>query len=238
MNYTSKICSSILPLILCSCSTVQNNAQQKLAIADEVYFQEGKVFYIGSITSQKTETALELFDTHKVNSFFITSPGGNVDSAIQLAYRLHSDKVDVHIGKICASSCANYIVPAAAKVFLSKNSLLLWHGSSYQDDVSRQVLENNENYVHWRKLESDFFSAVGITPLVTVCGIDQVTLMDKTLNMLQIKKLAGFTYSLDDLRKFGMNNLITKDGEWTPDYNYNNMKIVTAQYCANVSWKY
>ncbi|WP_233081878.1 hypothetical protein [Rheinheimera soli] len=238
MKYILNSFGVLLLLTICACSSVYVESPRNASVDSDVYFLDGTLFYNGSITSAKNNEAFDLIERNNVESLFINSPGGDVESAIQLSSRVRLHKIDVHIEEFCASSCANYVVPAAKRVFLSKNAILLWHGSSYQDDASESVLSGDEDYKKWRELESKFFSEVGVSPLVTVCGIDQISLTDKALNFLSIKKLAGFTYSLEDLRKFGLNNVAIKESGWSPEYEYKGMKIVKVNYCNDVSWEY
>jgi hypothetical protein len=59
----------------------------------------------------------------------IASSGGNVDLAIFAAYVLKTRALDVEVSGICMSSCANYILPAAKRVFLDQHSAILVHGA-------------------------------------------------------------------------------------------------------------
>lgn len=236
---TLRFLSFILVGMLGACASTENT-QVKSQPEHDVYMDAGNLFFNGSITAEKTKVALTLFDEHKPQAFYISSPGGDVESAIELAYKVRAEKVAVHIGKVCASSCANYILPAAEKAFLGKDSILVWHGSSYQDDLSKRMRENGENsdfIASWRKLESDFYSAVGVSPLITVCGVDQVSLSDKFSHLFQIKKIAGFTYSLEDIKKFGVNNIYLKDDVWQGTPSNSRMNIIKANYCDSVSWQ-
>lgn len=59
----------------------------------------------------------------------ITSAGGETGRTLLTAKRLIG-KLDVLIvDKLCASSCANYLVPAASKLMVNPNSYVILHGS-------------------------------------------------------------------------------------------------------------
>ncbi len=226
----------VVLVLVASCSSYNVESVHDEA-SRQVYFKDGVLYYYGSINKEKNVIAFDVLTGNKVEKVFMSSPGGLVSDAIQLAYRLHREQLDLQIGALCASSCANYIMPAARHVYLDKDSVLLWHGSSFQDDISEKVRDNNAVYVEWRKEENKFFSDIGISPLITVCGIENVSMLDEVLNLLYINKLAGFTYSIEDMKNFGIENIISPDN-WTPKTEYNGMKIVTASYCEQVSWAF
>lgn len=65
----------------------------------------------------------------------ITSYGGNVDTAIAAAYVIWLRQWDVEVVGICASSCGNYLLPAARGVAVSKYALVLLHGGPTEEIV-------------------------------------------------------------------------------------------------------
>ena len=58
----------------------------------------------------------------------ITSPGGPVDIAIAASYLVALQKWDVVVRGVCASSCANYVVPAARRLTVLPYSVIFTHG--------------------------------------------------------------------------------------------------------------
>ncbi len=52
----------------------------------------------------------------------INSPGGEVEAAMKIARHLSRNDVLTIIHGSCSSSCVNYILPAASKLFLEKNT--------------------------------------------------------------------------------------------------------------------
>jgi hypothetical protein len=64
----------------------------------------------------------------KLNSrgqeIIITSAGGNIESAIDIAVRIRQLNISVAVKDYCFSACASYILPAAHKVILMPGSIV------------------------------------------------------------------------------------------------------------------
>lgn len=58
----------------------------------------------------------------------VMSAGGLVTTWLGLGLALLEARPILIVDRICASSCANYIVPAARDVLAVKGSLIVWHG--------------------------------------------------------------------------------------------------------------
>lgn len=215
MKSVLKVFSLVLVALLSACTTTDHNdaRQNSATLEQEIYLDGDTLFYKGSMTTNKTAEAMRLLDEYKPSKLFISSPGGDVESSIRLAQHIHANKIDVHLGRLCASSCANYILPAAENVYFAKDSILIWHGGSYQPDANKMFKANHEFLQSWRAMENEFFLAVGVSPFITVCGMEQVSFFDNLLHLLQIKKIIGFTYSLEDIKKFGVTNIHLAEGE-------------------------
>lgn len=59
----------------------------------------------------------------------ISSEGGRIDMAIKLAQWLHRSRAAVVIDGPCLSSCANYLVPVARQLYLTRRAVIAMHGS-------------------------------------------------------------------------------------------------------------
>lgn len=201
-----------------------------------VYIDGTVLKYLGEINAEANDKAFHLYKEHKVDSLFMSSQGGDVMSGMQLANWIAQKDLDVELGNLCASSCANYILAASKKVSVKTNTKLMWHGSSYQQDVNERVAKNEPFFVKWRQGEEAFFTAHHISKYVTICGMDEVSFIDNVAHYLGISKIGGFTYGIEDLKKFGFNNIVLKDGTWSPTDNLGEYKIFHSHYCSEVSW--
>lgn len=63
------------------------------------------------------------------------SSGGDNIAALALGTLIHRHNWDVEIVDYCASACANFIFPAGKKKYLNRQSLLLFHGGPYQENL-------------------------------------------------------------------------------------------------------
>ncbi|RUO70077.1 hypothetical protein [Pseudidiomarina salinarum] len=225
-------------LLLSACSAVPENpvTLHDYDNAPEIYIDGSTLFYVARISEENNKVAFELAADHQITALYIESPGGLVSQGIALARLVMDQGLDVYVGPLCASSCANYILPAGKQVYLQPDSILGWHGSSYQKDVSNALSNGDERYREWRTMEEQFFTDVQVSQFVTVCGFDDATLMDKWLHGLGIAPIVGFTYSLDQLEAFGFSNIIAPVEGWNPPTLIYGEKVFQAEYCDSMSW--
>jgi hypothetical protein len=95
------------------------------------------IHYNGATTLQLVNCLLEA--PEDASRLVITSAGGNVDLAIFAAHVLKARELDVEVVGLCASSCANYLVPAARRVYLDRHSAILVHGAGGPPDRERLI---------------------------------------------------------------------------------------------------
>ncbi|MGZ5269201.1 MAG: hypothetical protein ACXWC6_01170 [Ramlibacter sp.] len=87
------------------------------------------VVFDGRIDAASVAQALELLKDPAVMRLVITSGGGQVDAAIDLAWAMHARQLDVEVPAACLSSCANYVLPAARRKLLGRPGAVAWHGN-------------------------------------------------------------------------------------------------------------
>ena len=69
-------------------------------------------------------------------TFVITSSGGGDNfTALALGILIHRHHWDVEIIDYCASACATFIFPAGKTKYLNRQSMLLFHGGPYQENL-------------------------------------------------------------------------------------------------------
>lgn len=59
----------------------------------------------------------------------VNSGGGSAHDAMKIGYSMKENGVRIVVSEYCASSCANYLIPAAKSVAVLPNSIILMHGS-------------------------------------------------------------------------------------------------------------
>jgi len=72
---------------------------------------------------------LELLAEPGVQRLVLTSPGGLVAPALDMAQAIHARGLAVEVPASCLSSCANYLFPAGTRKLLGRPDAVAWHGN-------------------------------------------------------------------------------------------------------------
>jgi len=221
-------------VLLSSCSTLKSPKGFEYSTGeDKVFVDSGILYYLGEISGTNNNKAFKAYQENSISSIYISSPGGLVSDGISLARWIDEKELPLKVGRVCASSCANYVLVAAKEVYLKPDSMLIWHGSSYQKNINDLVKKGKGFAVKWRRIEDDFFNDYNVSKLVTVCGFHDVGVLDNILSYFGISEIAGFTYSIDALKKFGFDNLNVDSGNWEPINRFLGKRVIVSNYCAN-----
>lgn len=97
-----------------------------------------KIIYIGPTELGLVHCLLDLGPAG-ATQLEITSSGGSVPTAIWAAQLVETFRLRVSVASFCASSCANYILPAAREVVILPYSIVTVHGAPGLPD--REALE-------------------------------------------------------------------------------------------------
>ncbi len=210
-------------------STVSQNGSKETVYIDS----ENRLHYHGEFEDKKIDDLFVFYQnaSRKPETLYISSGGGSVELGVKLGTWVHKQGLNVMVGKGCASSCANYVFTAGHKKLLSKDSVLIWHGSSYQDNINEKVESGDPDFVKWRQRDEQFFAMLSIDPKITVYGFDTYSLWDQLSALITFDPIMGFDYSLDDMEKLGVRNIVLVDGVWDwrkykPDYNVKRANLV------------
>jgi hypothetical protein len=87
---------------------------------------------------------LESLGSSEIAELRINSRGGDAEKTLKLAQRLVGRIDLIVVDGVCASSCANYLLPIAKRVIVNPNSLVLLHGSIDLDQVAAYVDANRD----------------------------------------------------------------------------------------------
>lgn len=197
----------------------------------------GILFYNGSITSAANNTLFETFNNSEVKPkrLIITSPGGEIRVGMELGRWVREHNLDVEVEELCASACANYVFTAGHFKYLNKNSVLIWHGSAWQEDISIEEAYQaklDKYLAEMRAMESRLFFHLKVDNLLCLYGQSFYGFTDYVKEIFGIGTV-GFDYSLADLQKFGLNNIVLIDNEWDwrkykPKKSYKVKRIVVS----------
>jgi hypothetical protein len=114
----------------------------------------------------------------------VHSPGGNSEEAMLMGRFIHARKLDLEIDRGCASSCANYLFPAAHHKTIPAGAVLGYHGTAYltelagaeemreqltasgmTPDAVAKALPSMKDYVQrLAKQEGEFAAYIGVDP--------------------------------------------------------------------------
>ena len=156
----------------------------------------------------------------RVSRLVIDSGGGDVNQGMDLAEIVLAHQLDVEVERLCASSCANYVFPAAKNKVIQPGAVVVWHGSAIQegldegpglDDIvmadgstlslseKRELLQRNKEqgvryFTEARLRQAALFKRIGVDERVTVMG-------------QQLNSAQEWTLTTADMLRFGINNV-------------------------------
>ena len=192
------------------------NLKRDIKHKEDVYLAKGNIYYFGELSKASNSKVIELYSQAKIKPqrLVIFSGGGDVYLGMQLGEFIFDNKLDVEVNKFCFSSCANYIFTAARNKYLHKDSVLGWHGSSWQPSINKDVVNGVDWAVKWRKAELKFFAKIAVDYRITINGFYQYKWRDYIKALLTGTVIMGFNYSLEDMNKFNVSNIFLIDGHW------------------------
>lgn len=202
-------------IIISGCSTLSSNISPEPET--KVFIDDNNVLhYDGGINEDANSRIFMLYKslTEKPETLEITSNGGDVMEGIRLGNWVFDNKLNVIVGKGCASSCANYVFPAANKKYLRKGSALIWHGNSYQKDVNERVEAKEEFAVRFRVAENRFYQRINVHPLLGEYGHRELKVTFWNFLYHYFNETLGYDYSIDGMKKFGLTNIQLLDDTW------------------------
>jgi len=90
---------------------------------------------ISADTFVKLRSCLARSVEPKKKFVIINSPGGDLAAALALGILIQRHNWDVEIVDTCASACADFIFPAGKTKYLNRQTMLLFHGGPYQENL-------------------------------------------------------------------------------------------------------
>lgn len=212
-----KGCILLLLALLSGCSTLTsgtgNDAENTFA-----GLRDGVLVYEGEITEAANNSLFAAYEraSDKPTRLIISSKGGEIGVGMVLGNWVFQQQLEVEVSTICASACANYVFPAAQVKYLAKDSVLIWHGSAWQKDwdISAEHKAEFDTYLHSiRRQESAFYASIGVDNALSIYGQDNFTFWDRLASLFG-RNTVGYDYSIADLARFGIKNIVLLDAEW------------------------
>lgn len=157
------------------------------------------VVFTGQINQQSAAAFLSLLQDPGIHRLVITSRGGMVTAALDMALAIHQRQLDIEVPTACHSSCANYIFPAARRKIAGGPKAVAWHGNMthvlYRLQTG-QASWNEEMTAAAYQLaarEAEFFSRIGVDGFV--CWFAKTAPYDVD---------DFYALSADDMQRFGI----------------------------------
>lgn len=164
-------CAALLALVLLANLVAAQPAPAASVIADG-----DAVIFKGRIDAGSTAQFLSLLQTPTITRLVITSGGGDVAAALDMAEAIHVRQLDIEVPSVCLSSCANYVFPAGRRKTLGRPDAVGWHGNMahvlFLQDSGRQHWSDTQ-IASARLLaarEADFYSRIGVDGFVCWFG--------------------------------------------------------------------
>ncbi|GGF60393.1 hypothetical protein [Alteromonas lipolytica] len=206
---------ALFGLVACSSKYSEQTAADR-----NVYtgVNDGQLLYEGELTFESNDAIFAAYNkaSSRFDRLVISSSGGDIGAGMELGTWIKNNNLDVEVASVCASSCANYIFTAANRKYLRKDSVLIWHGSAWQKGWNNEELSETfltDYLIPMRKKETQLMASLEVDNILTVYGQTKITLWDKFLMLFGINQ-AGWDYSLNDMKRFGLKNIILVDDEW------------------------
>ncbi|MDE1310367.1 hypothetical protein MCX36_07955 [Vibrio aestuarianus] len=192
-----------------------------------IYSLNNTLYFKGEITDSTILIAMNVINNYrgKITTMVVTSPGGDTVPAMRLGYWIFDNHINLIVDKVCLSSCANYFFTAASSVYIKSGAIVFWHGGSTQKSLQpvNGSLKELEVRRHKIDLESRFFEHIHVKQDITVYGqLNDSYLLYNTPSCIQAidkGELQGWTYTIEDLKKFGVNDVVSDNDlhqvDWT-----------------------
>lgn len=130
------------------------------------------IHFSGRIDHDSAARLLRLLADGQVTRLVITSQGGLVGAALDIAEAIHARGLDIEVPSACFSSCANYLLPAARRKTLGTPGAVGWHGSMAHVLYLQQTGQASwgakaiEDARRLAQREAAFFQRVGVDGFV------------------------------------------------------------------------
>jgi hypothetical protein len=179
--------------------------------ADTVEASGDTVIFAGQINARSVAQFLRALQDPGIKRLVITSRGGSVAAALDMALAVHEHQLDIEVPTSCLSSCANYVLPAARHKTLGRAGAVAWHGNMahvlYLQQTGQASWSESE-LQSARQLalrEADFFRLIGVDGFV--CWFAKIA----PYNVEDF-----YFLSAQDMERFGIRDLTVRDDQPAP----------------------
>lgn len=227
---------------------------QGAALASEIDFPKDRevIFFNGRIDDDSVTSFIENSKkTPTKKLVMLTSKGGELLAGIRLGEWIHEIKADVAVRGICMSACANYAFAAGNRKFVLPNSLVVWHGNTFEPNFAKVIQktelhikelsvapEKNQKEISKREQalsrmlyqherEGAFFRKIGLNEYLLRAGED--IFGDSAVAWIAPKEI---------MEKYGFTNIVADPDYGTPAYLKGNPytnQLKEDLFCLNIN---
>ena len=169
------------------------------------------VIFDGRIDGRAAAEFLQVLQDPRIRRLVITSRGGLVAPALDMALAIHERQLDVEVPTACVSSCANYVFPAGRHKVLGRPGAVAWHGNMTHVLYLRQTGQatwSDQEMEDARQLarrEAAFFERIGVDGFVSWFA------------KIEPYNVADFYFlSAPDMERFGIRDVTIRDPSPAP----------------------
>lgn len=149
-----------------------NQSQAQTSALTTVERAGDTIVFRGRIDTGAAAQFLDLLRDPQVTRLVITSQGGLVSAALDMAFAVHERQLDVEVPSTCYSSCANYIFPAGRQKLIGRLGAVGWHGNMAHVLHLQQTGQANwdekvmDDARHLARREKEFFDRIHVDGFV------------------------------------------------------------------------
>ncbi|HBR0931653.1 TPA: hypothetical protein L9K91_005024 [Klebsiella variicola] len=188
----------------------------------------------GNISKNDDKVLSEIIENHiiPVRTISINSGGGDIETAINIGSIIYDKGISMEVRRLCLSSCANYLFPAARNKIINYGSIVGFHGSPNSDDsklittvdgvTTSDPAIKDKIFSEIRKNDKLFYNKIHVSWMMPLCGQNE-NIGDPDTGLS--------TYNEKDFAQFGVKNISYTDGEMVWKKSMDIMGIPFAHYC-------
>ncbi len=178
---------------------------------------EGPPRFTGDLTPASVDAFIHRLDGLRPAPAWmaIDSRGGDVDAALRLAQVIHARGLSLVVTGLCASSCANYLFPAARQKVIAAGASVGWHGSPASEHIDglEQMTADQLAAFHTMQQalvlrEQQLYATLGVDPRMLCAG-------DRTIERAGA---LGWTMPLRAMARFGVRDVVAVDHQPIPTH--------------------
>jgi hypothetical protein len=164
------------------------------------------VTFRGRIDEASVARFLESLQDPGIRRLVITSPGGDVASALEMAQAVFERALDIEVPDECLSSCANYIFPAGRRKLLGHPRAVGWHGNMthvlYLAQTGQESWGEGQMQAAYElaRREQALFARLGVDGFV--CWFGKIAPYDID---------AYYSLTPEDMARFGITDVAVQD---------------------------